>query len=170
MGCCCSKSTNDFYDGIMRLNTRHRRDINKRKRYQISVYKNRLIAGHHAIVISDGENEDITFEITVAGGITSVFSGQEQALAKVAVFNSDNRKDLKYSKEKQCTLYQLAETAARILDSNRQYDVLNNNCQHFCNKFLESNGLPTYTTDDEIAKYIQEIVAPYLSGSTSQQQ
>jgi len=155
--------------------------MNKRKRYQISVYKNRLIAGHHAIVISDGENEDITFELTVAGDITNAFSGQEQALAKVAIFNSDNRKDLKYSKEKRCTLYQLAETAARILDNNRQYNVVNNNCQHFCNKFLESNGLPTYTTDDEIitttAKasfpYIQKIAstaASYLNGSTSQRQ
>jgi len=151
--------------------------MNKRKRYKISVYKSQVIAGHHAIVISDGKNEDITFEITVAGGKISAVSGQEQALAKVAIFESDKRKDLKYTREKRCTLYQLTQTATNVLDSNRQYDVVNNNCQHFCNKFLQSNSLPTYTTDDEIIKDTVPYVAPvlstvasYLTGSTSQQQ
>jgi len=138
--------------------------MNKRKRYKISVYK----VGHHAIVISDGENEDITFEITAAGSKISAISGQEQALAKVAIFNSDNRKDLKHTREKWCTLYQLAQTAASILDSNRQYDVVNNNCQHFCNKFLKNNGLPTYTTDTksltatvEVTQKIASAIASY---------
>ena len=150
MGSCCSKPTNEFYDGIWELNTRHRRDMNRRKKYLISVYKDQLIAGHHAIVISDGENKDITFEITVTGGKTSALSGQERAVAKVAIFESNKRKDLKYTEETQCTLYQLAETAARILDDHCQFNVVSNNCQKFCNKFLERNGLPTYTTDDEI--------------------
>ena len=145
--------------------------MKRRKKYQISVYKNQLILGHHAIVISDGENEDITFELTVAGDKTSALSGQERAIAKVAIFDSNNKNDLAYKGEKQCSLYQLADIAASILDSDRQYDVISNNCQHFCNKFLERNGLSTYATDGEILTtvlpYVQK-VSSYFSGSTSQ--
>ena len=71
MGCCssCCKSSpvNDFSEGIMNLNTRHRDFMKKRRNYTISVDRKQLIGGHHIIVISDGKHEDITFELTVKG-------------------------------------------------------------------------------------------------------
>jgi len=44
-------------------------------------------------------------------------------------------------------MHELTKTAADVLNSNCQYDWLNNNCQHFCTRFWESNGLQSYTTD-----------------------
>ena len=151
MGCCssCCKSSpaNDFSEGIMNLNTRHRDFMKKRRNYTISVDHQQLIGGHHIIVISDGKHEDITFELTVKGSKLSAAVGQEEAVAKVAIYDGSNRNYLERKGEVYRTLHELAKTAANILNSDRQYNWLSNNCQHFCNTFLEVHGLPSYTTD-----------------------
>lgn len=49
---------NRFYDKIWTLNTMHCYFVHDKK-YQISLYKS---AGYHAVVVSEGENEDITLE------------------------------------------------------------------------------------------------------------
>jgi len=128
------------------------------KKYQISVYRYLRFGGHHAIVISDGTTPHITFELTVMAGKSQAISGQERALAKVTEFSGDIN-NLEYKGEVECSLYELAERAARVLDSDRQYNWLSNNCQNFCNKFLESNDLPTYKTDVQSVQSAGLIVA-----------
>lgn len=70
-----------------------------------------------------------------------------------------------------CSLYELAETAATIIASNNHYNLLNNNCQNFCNKFLAAHSLPLYATDTEILQSAGGMVykaASYLRGSSQQ--
>ena len=175
MGCCssCCKSSpvNDFSEGVMNLNTRHRDFMRKRRNYTISVDRQQLIGGHHIIVISDGKNEDITFELTFKGSKLSATAGQEEAIAKVAIYDGANRNYLERKGEVYRTLYELAETAASIFTDNPHYNLLNNNCQNFCNKFLAAYNLPTYATDTEIVqtagKFIST-VSTLLSGSSQQ--
>lgn len=100
MGCCCSKS-NDFSEGIINLNTRHRNFMRRKKKYTISVDRGQFIAGHHVIVISDGKYEDITFELTVKGSKLGAISGQEEAVAKVAIYDATDRS---YLEQKVSTL------------------------------------------------------------------
>ena len=175
MGCCssCCKSwpVNDFSEGIMNLNTRHRNFMKRRRNYTISVDRQQLIGGHHIIMISDGKHEDITFELTVRGSKLSATVGQEEAVAKVAIYDATNRNYLEEKGEVYRTLYELAETAARILTDNPHYDLLNNNCQSFCNKFLAAYNLPTYATDAEMVKTAGKIistVSTVLSGFSQQ--
>ena len=113
------------------------------KRYTIFLHRQLL---HHAIVISDGKNDAITFELTVRDGKAGAMILGGRTIAKVVVYTG-NMNDLEKFGEVTCTLYELTKIAAGILNSNRQYGWLSNNCQHFCNRFLEANGLPSYTTD-----------------------
>ena len=121
--------------------------MRKRRNYTISVDRQQLIGGHHIIVISDGKHEDITFELTFKGSKLSAAVGQEEAVAKVAIYDGANRNYLERKGEVYRTLHELAETAANVLNSDRQYNWLSNNSQHFCNRFLEAHGLPSCTTD-----------------------
>ena len=150
MGGCCSKSFNDFSEGIKNLNTRHRYFIGSRKIFTISVDRRRMFGGHHVIVISNRRLKDITFELTFKGSMLNAVSGQEEAVAKVAIYDATDRSHLEQKGEVSCCLYGLADTAATILKSNKHYDLLDNNCQNFCSKFLAAYGLPSYATDKEI--------------------
>ena len=145
--------------------------MRRKKSYTISVDHKQVIGGHHIIVISDGKHEDISFELTVKGSKFSATVGQEEAVAKVAIYDETNRDYLKQKGEVYCTLYELAETAASILKNNPHYDLLNNNCQDFCNKFLAAYNLPTYATDTEIVQTAGKIIytAHSLLSSSSQQ-
>ena len=170
MGCCRSKY-NEFSEGVMTLNTKHRNFMRRKKKYIISVDHGQRIGAHHVIVISDGKHEDITFELTVKGSMLSAIAGQEEAVAKVAIYDATNRSYLKQKGEVNSSLYELAETAATILASNKHYDLLKNNCQNFCNKFLAAYNLPTYATDIEkiqTAGNLISKVAPLLRGSSQQ--
>ena len=142
--------------------------MRRKKKYTISVDHRQLIGGHHVIVISDGKHADITFELTVKGSNLSAIAGQEEAVAKVAIYDATDRSYLKQKGEVHCSLYELAETAAIILASNKHYDLLNNNCQNFCNKFLAAYNFPTYATDTEIIKTAGGILSSLLQGSSQQ--
>jgi len=97
-------------------------------------------------VISDGNNTDITFGLTVYATKHQATTGQERARAEVETFKRD-KSQLEFKGQVVSTLYNLAKKADMILDDNPNYHLLSNNCQNFCNKFLEKNGLPTYLTD-----------------------
>ena len=139
---------NDFYDELVELEgTLHKNFIHHRKKYAIFVQKTPLLeGGHHAIVISDGVNDAITFELTVMSGKASAVIAGGRTIAKVVIFQGNMSKLENYG-EVTCTLYELTQTAANVLNSDRQYNWLSNNCQHFCTRFLEAHGLRTYTTD-----------------------
>ena len=165
MGCCCcrskSSSTNDFSVGIMNLNTSHSSFMRRKRKYTISVDRSTI---HHVIVISDGEHEDITFELTAKGSKISaaatVFGQETEAIAKVTIHDKTDKSVLERKGEVKHSLYELAETAASILESNLHYHLLNNNCQTFCNKFLEAYHLPTYkTTSENVQTIVESIVA-----------
>ena len=139
---------NDFYDELVELEgTLHKNFVHIKKKYTIFVQQTSLLkGGHHAIVISDGVNDAITFELMVISGKANAIISGGRTIAKVVVYRGDMNGLTPYG-EVTCTLYELTKTAADVLNSNRQYNWLSNNCQHFCTRFLESNDLPTYTTD-----------------------
>ena len=97
-------------------------------------------------MLSDGENDDIILGLQVNAGKKQAIAGQERSIAQVAIFNG-NKSKLENKGKVLCTLNELATRAERVLASNQQYNLLSNNCQTFCNKFLAANGLPTYSTD-----------------------
>jgi len=94
---------NDFHEGIMRLETQHKHFMHQSKKYQISVYRYLGFGGHHAIVISDGTNPHITFELTVMAGKSQAISGKEKAIAKVTEFSGD-KNSLEFKGEVNCSL------------------------------------------------------------------
>lgn len=139
---------NEFYDELIELQgTLHKNFIHHRKKYTVFVHQTPLFnGGHHAIVISDEINDPITFELTIMSGKAgAVFIGG-RTIAKVVIYEGDMSTIKKFG-EVTCTLYELTQTAANVLNSDRQYNWLSNNCQHFCNRFLEAHDLPTYSTD-----------------------
>ena len=173
MGDCHSKSINQFSEGIKNLKTRHRNFMGRKKIFTISVDRRRIFGGHHVIVISDGRLKDITFELTFKGSMLNAISGQEAAVAKVAIYDAIDKSHLEQKGVVYCSLNGLANTAATILASDKHYSLLDNNCQNFCNKFLAAYGLPTYATDTAmlqttvgiINKVVQlPIVGPVVGG------
>ena len=175
MGCCCcrskSSSTNDFSVGIMNLNTSHSSFMRRKRKYTISVDRSGL---HHVIVISDGKHEDITFELTAKGSkisaVATVVGLQTEAIAKVAIYDETDKSGLERKGEVHCSLHELAETAASILESNPHYHLLNHNCQTFCNKFLKAYHLQTYETTSEKITAVAVVAGAVTSllGSSSQ--
>ena len=140
---------NDYYKQIVNLNTLHKNFMHETRRYQISVHRGHYsFAQHHFIVVSDGMNKDITLELTVGGGVSTVLSSQENVIAKVNIFQG-SKDDLDNKGVLDCTLYKLTEIAAAIIRENPYYNLLTNNCQTFCNKFLDKLELKTYMTDQE---------------------
>ena len=71
------------------------------------------------------------------GSKLSATVGEEEAVAKVAIYDETDRSHLQQKATVVCSLYALAETAAGVLKSNPHHDLLANNCQQFCNKFIE---------------------------------
>jgi len=139
-----SSGDNKFSNLINQFKTRN--EVDSRKCYKLSVYRYKIhhstnFAAHHVIVISDGSNTDITFGLTV-----NTKQQYERAKAEVKNFKGD-KSQLEFKGQVVSTLYELAKKADMILDDNPHYKLLSNNCQNFCNKFLEKNGLPTYSTD-----------------------
>ena len=107
---------------IVNLPTKHKNFMLDIKLYQILSYRPPL--SHHAIVISDGWNEDITLELSK--------DKLDKTVPKSTVFNGD--KDfLTEVGEKQTSLYEQTDIAQRVFDNHGEYDLLSNNCQDFCN-------------------------------------
>ena len=127
---------NHYFAAIRNLPTLHSNFMMDIRKYHILSYRPPL--AHHAIVISDGKNEDVTLELTLDENF--------KLLPKSAVFNGDEN-HLKEMGTKYCSLYKQTEIAQQVYDNHGCYDLINNKCQDFCNKFLQANGLPTYETD-----------------------
>lgn len=162
-----STEDNEFYYELIELQgTLHKNFIHHRKEYTIFVHQTPLLeGGHHAIVISDGVNDDaITFELTVMSGKAGAMFMGGRTIAKVVIYEGDMSKLKKFG-EVTCTLYELTQTAANVLNSDRQYNWLSNNCQHFCNRFLEARGLPPYTTDTR--KVVTAVAVGAAVGTTA---
>ena len=134
---------NDFYDEIIELGTLHINSIHIEQMHTISVLQGSY---HHAIVISDGRLAPIKFELTVTGRKAGAMIVGGRTIAMVSVFRGDIN-DLDKRGEVTCTLYELTRKAAEIMNSDRNYNWISNNCQNFCTRFLEANGLPSCTTD-----------------------
>ena len=141
---------NDYYMQIVNLNTLHKNFMYETRRYQISVHRGHSFAQHHFIVVSDGVHEDITLELTVGGGVSTVLSSQENVIAEVNIFQG-SKDDLDNKGVVNCTLQKLTEIAAAIIRENSCYNLVTNNCQTFCNKFLDKLELKTYMTDQKKA-------------------
>lgn len=141
---------NDYYVQILNLNTLHKNFMHKERRYQISVYRGHSFAEHHYIVVSDGVNEDITLELTVGGETSAMLSGQEKVIAKAIIFQG-RRSELENKGVVECTLHMLTEIAAKIIRENSYYNLATNNCQTFCNMFLNALKQETYMTDPQKA-------------------
>ena len=138
---------NEYYEKILNLDTLHKNFMNKKRRYRISVYRGQSFGQHHFIVVSDGDNEDITLELTVAGEKPAILSGQEKVIAAVNIFYG-SKSELENKGVVECTLHMLTEIATNVI-RNPHYNLLSNNCQDFCNKFLDTLKQETYMTDPQ---------------------
>ena len=141
---------NEYYTKILNLDTLHKNFMNKKRRYRISVYRGQSFGQHHFIVVSDGDNEDITLELTVAGEKSAILSGQEKVIAAVNIFYG-SKSELENKGVVECTLHMLTEIATNVIRRNPHYNLLSNNCQDFCNKFLDMLKLENYMTDPQKA-------------------
>lgn len=155
---------NDFHAKILNLGTLHKNFMYTERRYQISLYRSIPFGGHHCIVVSDGVNEDITLELTVAGDKRAILSGQQETIPAVNIFNGD-RRSLERKGTVECTLHKLTEIAANIIRRNPHYNFFSNNCQDFCNMFLDELSQETYMTDPQRAKMAGKIASSVV-GST----
>lgn len=142
--------SNAYFREIMKLPTEHQKLMLDSRKYRISLYKYAGILSHHAIVISDGQNEDITLELTVDGEKTDKMKGLQEAIPRSVVFK-ENKSGLEDMGVVECTLYKLTDIATGILNSDPNYNWLSNNCQNFCKRFLEKTISATYQTDKEKA-------------------
>ena len=61
-------------------------------------------------------------------------------------------KDVEWKKRVNCTFKKLAETAMDVWYEMGSYALVGNNCQDFCNGFLERTSAPKYMTTVESAK------------------
>ena len=155
---------NDYYIQIVNLNTLHKNVMYKERSYQISVYRGHSFGQHHYIVIDDGDNECVTLGLTVGGGKRRILSGQEKAKAEVNLFQG-SKSDLDKKGVVECTLHKLTEIAAAIITENSYYNLVTNNCQTFCNKFLDALRQETYMTDPQ--KAAVEITGTSFVGSVA---
>lgn len=130
---------NQFFAAIRNLPTLHSNVMMDIRKYRILSYRPPL--AHHAIVISDRKNEDVTLELTVDENL--------KPLPKSAVFNGGDEKFLIEIGTKDCSLYEQTVIAQQVYDNHGCYNLIDNNCQDFCNKILLANGLPTYETDSQ---------------------
>lgn len=167
--------SNDYHTQILNLHTVHQNFMYEARRYQILVYRGQGFAEHHFIVVSDGVNEDITLELTVGGEKSNILLSQEKVMAAVNIYRG-RRSDLENKGTVECTLHTLTEVAANILRRNPYYNLSSNNCQDFCNKFLNALQQETYMTDPTKAKIVgvgvtagcvssSAIVAHFAAGS-----
>ena len=136
-----------FYDLIMGLDSSHKEMLTKNLCYK--VYVHRPFVGHHCIVLVDDQGlcGCLTLELTVMED-SDVPDGQavHKVAPKVQLYSGDVN-ELSYKGEVQCTLERLSEHAYEVLSSMGAYNLAFNNCQHFCDNFLEKIGLPGHMTD-----------------------
>lgn len=143
--------SNDYHTKILNLHTLHQNFMYEVRRYQISVYRGQGFGEHHYIVVSDGVHEDITLELTVGGEKSNILLSQEKVIAEVKIYRG-RKSDLENKGVVECTLHTLTEVAANILRRNPYYNLISNNCQDFCNKFLNALQQETYMTDPRKAE------------------
>lgn len=138
--------SNDYHTAILNLDTLHGNFMDETRRYQILVYRGNSFGQHHYVVVSDGVNQDITLELTVAGEKSGILSGKEKVIAAVNIFRG-RKSELEDKGVVECSLHMLTEIAADIIRRNTYYNLFNNNCQDFCNMFLDALNKQTYMTD-----------------------
>jgi len=152
-----------FYDLIMRLNSGHREIMSERLCYK--VYVHCPFVGHHCIVLVDDQGlyGCLTLELTVVVN-NDVPDGRATSTVapNVRLYSGDVRQ-LSYKGRVRCTLETLSEYAYEVLSSMGPYNVALNNCQHFCNNFLEKIGLPGHVTDTARIGYGTALVAGALA-------
>ena len=155
---------NDFYTAIIKLPTLHKNFMHLRRGYHIKVYRGKCFGQHHYIVIHDGVNEDITLELAAVGE-KSAISETGEVTAVVRTLVGAKCSSLEHKGYVELTLYALTKVAADIINTNPHYNLLCNNCQDFCNKFLKALNIKTYMTDSEKAAKIG-VVAGYAASSS----
>jgi len=133
-----------FYDLIMGLESGHEKMIDKELCYK--VYVHCPFVGHHCIVLANDLGLGcLTLELTVNNDVPDGRATSTVA-PKVQLYSGDVNQ-LSYKGEVECTLERLSECAYEVLLSMGQYNLALNNCQHFCDKFLDKIGLPGHVTD-----------------------
>ena len=103
---------------------------------------------HDCIVLRAKVRKDLGY-ITL-----ELSTDRSQIIAMSREFQGESS-GLKFKGEVNATLEELATTAMNILIGMGSYNVVNNNCQDFCNTFLERVDLKSgkYVTTAAIAKY-----------------
>ena len=112
--------------------------LDERMKYNIYVHKAGFSGNfHHAIVVCDVEEkyEYVTLEL-----------GKEGRVVPRCQQFQGKKRDLNFRKEVECTFREMCQEAIEILRRMGSYLLLGNNCQNFCNHFLESMGAKKYMT------------------------
>lgn len=148
MGLFFSKSDDGRFLSLAK-NTSYGSDCVLKKRMVFAIYLDKggiLDSFHHKIVVSTEQHGCATLELGQDDGWIQLecheFPGSVTGCQRI--------------KEERCTFKDLAKKADKTIRSMPpRYDVVNNNCQHFCNRYLDEIGalhLQYATTPEVVAK------------------
>lgn len=121
---------------------RHSDKLYKRLQYDVYLIKEGI---HHLLVLHSKEGSvRVRIELTQDAG---------KAVFKYCDYEG-RLSDKDYQGRIEITLDNILSSGRQIVNEeyNKVYDVLEQNCQEFCNKFLQRHGLNTYITDSAIAR------------------
>ena len=153
----CARATDTFLAGAEE--TCYGGVLDERMKYNIYVHKEGLSGNfHHSIVVRDAQEkyEYVTLELGKEGGRVVPRCRQFQGRTK----------NLQWRKEVESTFREMCREAIEILRSMGSYFLFGNNCQNFCNYFLESMNAEKYmTTVSKLGLVVAGIVGA-LAGIT----
>ena len=101
---------------------------------------------HHCIVVSSTLHGCVTLELCQDPETRS-----GRIIPMCQQFN-ESVKDVEWKIRVNCTFKQLAEIAMEVWEKMGSYSLVGNNCQDFCNDFLECTSAPPYMTTRQNAK------------------
>ena len=104
--------------------------------YDVFVHRSTLTDNFHHKIVLKAKQYKLGY-VTVELGKNDNYS---QIVAQSLVYQGDEG-DLEFKGSVTATLRQLADIAMEILVEMGEYRLAGNNCQNFCNKFLERVGL-----------------------------
>ena len=134
-----------FYDYIVELNSWHKEFMTVELCYKVYVHS--PFVDHHCLVLveKEGRCEHVTFELTIIESM----DGGYQVSPKAQLYTGELT-DLSYKGEICSSLEYLCEVAYRVLADMGSYNLVFNNCQHFCDKLLKELDLSGHLTDTTI--------------------
>lgn len=119
--------------------------LKERMKFTIYVHREGIQRNfHHKIVVANQKHGFITLELSM----------NEKRVVPVCEQFHGEVKELEWKKEVECTFEELAKDAIELLRNMGRYSLISNNCQNFCNSFLDTIEAPQYMTTAKQAAII----------------